>query len=106
MVSWRGETSAPKLLVGVMRLKSEDSERKWKEKLKEWKFEKNIPANDMSFIVAKAEKRAREEGKETIFFHRETQVTRERIEQFKRRKITKGRDVLSLDSPGAGRHSI
>jgi hypothetical protein len=56
MTSRQGKTLAPKLLLGVIRLKSEDSERKWKEKLKEWKFEKNMPANDMSFIFAKAKK--------------------------------------------------
>ncbi len=43
----------------------------------------------MSIIVAKAEKRGREEGKETVFFHGQSEITRERIEQFKRRKTIK-----------------
>jgi hypothetical protein len=41
----------------------EYSERKWKEKLKEWRFEKNISATGMSIIVAKPEKRVCEEEK-------------------------------------------
>ncbi|TVY25108.1 hypothetical protein LHYA1_G005969 [Lachnellula hyalina] len=43
------------------------SVRKWKNKLKDWGFDKNIPAQDMQILVAKAEKRARDDGKETIF---------------------------------------
>ena len=43
------------------------SERKWKEKLKEWKFDKKISTTDMRIVVAKAEKRARNEGKDTTF---------------------------------------
>ena len=77
----------------------EYSERKWKEKLKEWRFEKNISATDMNIIVAKADKRVREEGKETVFFHGQSEITRERIDQFKRRKTTKtAEEVL----PSAG----
>jgi hypothetical protein len=72
----------------------EYSERKWKEKLKEWRFEKNISATDMNIIVAKAEKRVREEGKETVFFHGQSEITQERIEQFKRRKTTKAVDEV------------
>ncbi|KAE9382026.1 hypothetical protein N431DRAFT_322170, partial [Stipitochalara longipes BDJ] len=73
------------------------SVRKWKEKLKEWNFDKNISASDMSIIVSKAEKRAREEGKETAFFHGGAQITRERIEQFKRRKNFR-EDIAMLPS--------
>lgn len=73
--------------------------RKWKEKLKEWKFDKNISSNDMKIILAKAEKRAREDGKGTEFFHGDTQISPERIAQFKRRKICKSEDV---PSPTAG----
>jgi hypothetical protein len=74
------------------------SERKWKEKLTEWKFDKNIPATDMN-VVAKAEKRLHEEGKETVFYMGTSQITRERIEQFKRRKVTK---EIQAVSPEAG----
>lgn len=31
--------------------------RKWKMKLKDWGFEKNIPAREMGFMVEKVEKR-------------------------------------------------
>jgi hypothetical protein len=47
---------------------NELSERKWKAKFKEWKFDKNISATDMNMVLAKAEKRTREEGKDTGFF--------------------------------------
>jgi ribosomal protein L2 len=88
----------PFIEVCDVQLKPLSSERKWKEKLKEWKFDKNISSNDMSAIVLKAEKRAREEGKETIFFHGGTEITRERIEQFKRRKINKENQALSQEA--------
>ncbi|KAH8780621.1 hypothetical protein F5882DRAFT_500542 [Hyaloscypha sp. PMI_1271] len=79
----------------------EASERKWKDKLKEWNFDKNISSHDMSIIVAKSDKRARDEGKETVFFHGETQITRQRIEQFKRRKTWKAAEPVS---PGVGEY--
>ena len=53
----------------------------------------------MSILTAKAEKRARVEGKETIFFHGSSEITRERLEQFKRRKTTK---EIAPVSPTAG----
>ena len=81
-----------------IKLTFENSERKWKGKLKEWMFEKNVSATDMSIIAAKAEKRARE-GKETVFFHGHSEITRERIDQFKRRKTTKAVEPIS---PSAG----
>ena len=77
------------------------SERKWKEKLKEWKFDKKISTTDMRIVVAKAEKRARNEGKDTTFFHGDMQITAERIEQFKRRKTCR-KDIEV--SPSAGMH--
>jgi hypothetical protein len=81
-----------------MRLTYDHSERKWKEKLKEWKFDKNISATDMSVLVAKAGKRMRDEGKRTVFFLGESQITRERIEQFKRRKLTREIDDISAEA--------
>jgi len=53
----------------------------------------------MQISIAKAEKRAREEGKETIFFHGESQITTKRIENLKKRKLTK---ELEGESPSAG----
>lgn len=49
----------------------------------------------MSIVVAKSDKRARDEGKETVFFHGETLITRQRIEQFKRRKTWKAAEPIS-----------
>lgn len=74
------------------------SERKWKEKLTEWNFDKNISATDMNVLVAKAEKRLHEEGKETVFCIGTSQITRERIAQFKRRKVTKETQTVSPEA--------
>lgn len=71
------------------------SERKWKGKLKEWKFEKNIAAADMSILVAMAEKRKRDEGKETRFFHSGAEIKSEKFENFKKRRMNKSMDLLS-----------
>jgi hypothetical protein len=77
-----------------------DSTRKWKEKLKEWKFEKHISMGDMKIIVAKQQKRHKE-GKETVFIHCSNEILSERIETFKRRKIANESEPIS---PSAGRY--
>ncbi|KAE8447737.1 hypothetical protein EG329_010544 [Mollisiaceae sp. DMI_Dod_QoI] len=71
------------------------SERKWKEKLKSWKFEKNIPSTAMSILVAKSEKRKMEQGKETQFFYCGAEIRPEKLENFKKRKTTEVMDILS-----------
>jgi hypothetical protein len=74
--------------------------RKWKSKLKEWKFDKYLSDADKRVIVAKTEKRARE-GKDTIFFHGESEITAERIQNFKRRN---GAREVEAISPSAGQY--
>jgi hypothetical protein len=68
-------------------------------KLKEWNFEKYLSDRDKRIIVAKAEKRARD-GKDTVFYHGDTEITTERIENFKRRKVSKETEV---EYPTAGK---
>lgn len=68
-------------------------------KLKEWKFQKNLPSNDMIIIVAKADKRAREGDKGTLFFHGNLQISSEKIDGFKKRRTTKDAEGAS---PSAG----
>jgi len=68
-------------------------------KLKEWNYDKYLSAEEMSIIVAKAEKRKTEDGKETVFFRNDSQITLERIENFKKRKSTLMADPAS---PSAG----
>ncbi|KAH7379810.1 hypothetical protein BKA64DRAFT_749969 [Cadophora sp. MPI-SDFR-AT-0126] len=78
------------------------SPRKWKMKLKEWNFEKYFPSAIMSFAVAKKEKRKNEEGKDTIFYHGESKIPSEKIEHFKRRKMSNKARIASPD-PGTPR---
>jgi hypothetical protein len=52
----------------------------------------------MQVVVAKQQKRARE-GKDTVFMHGSVEITSERIENFKRRKVSKTTDAVS---PSAG----
>jgi hypothetical protein len=54
----------------------------------------------MNFIVAKAETRKAAEGKDTIFSRGDTQITSERIENFKKRKVFTG---AAVTSPIAGK---
>lgn len=58
----------------------------WKLKLKEWGYKKNISTRVMSWIAAKGEAR-KLEGKDTNFFSNGTEVKKERIENFKRRRV-------------------
>ncbi|PBP26342.1 hypothetical protein BUE80_DR002609 [Diplocarpon rosae] len=78
------------------------SPRKWKMKLKEWNFEKYFPSAIMSFAVAKREKRKNDEGKETIFYHGDSLIPPEKIDHFKRRKMT-NRGRVATPEPGTPR---
>jgi hypothetical protein len=62
------------------------SARKFKEKIKEWKFEKYLTAEEMKFIAAKAETRARERGKGTEFYKHGAKINQKRIEKSAKRK--------------------
>ncbi len=55
----------------------------------------------MKIVVAKKEKRAREEGKDTVFFHHGSLIPSEKIENFKRRRTVKYSDPAS---PNAGKY--
>lgn len=65
--------------------------------VKEWSFDKNLSRSDMTILVAKSEKRAREEGKETVFYSRGQEISSDKFVQFKKRKLE---DVVA--SPCAG----
>jgi hypothetical protein len=62
------------------------SERKYKEKLKEWKFEKYLNSTEIKFIAAKEESRAKQQGKTTTFYNRGIKISSRRIETFKKRR--------------------
>jgi len=79
--------------------------RTWKKKLEAWGFDKYVPANEMEFIVEKAEKRSREKGKETVFCLGEIQITSEseRVVRFKKRKLI---HATAADLDTAGKYSL
>jgi hypothetical protein len=54
--------------------------------LKEWGFEKYLSSTAMKILIAKAERRAFVEKKDTVFFHGKKEIAPERIELFKMRK--------------------
>jgi hypothetical protein len=64
-------------------------------KLKEWGFDKHLTEKETKIVVAKAEKRARDEGKDTVFYHNGRLIPPTKIENFKRRKTVKESDVAS-----------
>lgn len=101
MDSKHGELSSA-TSVGEVILTKCCSERKWKMQLKDWGFEKYVSASDMRILIAKAEKRAIEENKDTIFFNGGCQIPQEKIDLFKRRKATK---KTAPASPSAGMKS-
>ena len=68
-------------------------------KLKEWRFDKYLSTKDMNIIIAKGEKRSRDGGKDTIFFHGGSRITSERIHNFKKRKTMIDVD-MTYSSPG------
>jgi hypothetical protein len=72
------------------------SKRYWKIKLKEWKFEKNVPAKEMSFMAAKARKRELEDGKETVFYRNGILVDASKVENKKQKLIVNDADKLMV----------
>ena len=70
--------------------------RKWKQKLDEWKFNKNLRTDEMLFILAKGKKRAEEEGKDTHFLHEGVPIKRQKIERFRKRCLLKQQAVESI----------
>jgi hypothetical protein len=52
----------------------------------------------MLFVIAKGEKRAEEEGKDTIFFHEGSQIKRQKIERFKRRNMLNQEAAENVDA--------
>jgi hypothetical protein len=76
------------------------SERKWKEKMQEWGFEKNIPAKEMKFMATRACKRELEDGKETIFCRNGTLVDRGNVEMFKKQKLNSENSFVIQTIPG------
>jgi hypothetical protein len=79
------------------------SERKFKEQLKNWTFEKNITATEMGFIAAKEESRSREKGKSTTFYSRGTKINPKRIDAFKKRI---SQPVEEMDNAGKGNDTM
>ncbi|ESZ90222.1 hypothetical protein SBOR_9392 [Sclerotinia borealis F-4128] len=68
--------------------------RKWKDKLKEWTYDKYLGKDAMKVIVAKQQKR-KAEGKDTVFVHGAEEIKAERIEDFKRRKLIREENIAS-----------
>jgi len=56
-----------------------------------------LTSNDMNIISAKAKKRKNEDGKETVFYHWDSEISFEKIERF--RKAPKASEMAS---PSAG----
>jgi hypothetical protein len=61
------------------------SERGWKAKLKEWQFEKYLSTAEMKVLLAKGQKRLRDEGKKTTFLRHGLEIKEEKFENFKKR---------------------
>ena len=71
------------------------SPRKWKSKLKEWGYEKHLTEMELKIVVAKAQKRKREAGKDTLFKHNGLIIPPTKLENFKRRKTVRESDPAS-----------
>jgi hypothetical protein len=71
----------------VPELIKDTRKRTFKEKLKLWGFEKNIPARDMRVIVAMVDERKRKQGKETRVYFKDRLVDAKKMDRFKKRKL-------------------
>ena len=75
------------------------SARVYKHKLKAWGFEKYLRKSDMQVLLAKAEKRASEDNKDTVFRVGGRKLDPERLQRFKKRKLDA--EDEGLPSPSA-----
>lgn len=66
--------------------------------VKEWNFDKNLSKNDMAILVAKAEQRKRNGGKETAFYCAGQMIRPARLDAFKKRKTA---ETIDAPSPSA-----
>jgi hypothetical protein len=72
--------------------------RRFKEKMKEWNFQKYLSTEETRFIAIKAKARE-EEGKSTTFFKNGIAIDRKRIEKSAKRKRV---DFEELHSSAVG----
>ena len=72
------------------------SKRYWKIKLKAWKFEKNVPSKEMSFMAAKARKRELEDGKETVFYRNGVLVDASKVQNKKQKLNMDNLDEITV----------
>lgn len=70
-------------------------------KFKEWRYEKHLTNSDMKNVIAKADKRAREDGKETVFFRQGALIPATKIRNFKKRKAVR---ELETTLPSVGKN--
>lgn len=66
--------------------------------IKEWKFDKNINRNLMAVLVAKAEKRTKDEKKETEFSYKGKKIRSEKLAELKKRTRV---EIIAEAAPNA-----
>lgn len=72
----------------------------YKTKFKAWKWQKNLPFEHAAWMAAKAQKREREEAKDTVFIYGGSKWTRERAENSVARSTKKVKNVQYMgESP-------
>ena len=73
-------------------------------KLKEWNFEKNFKKSQMDVLVAKAAKRSTDDDKDTVFYHGRTEISSQKVQNFKKRRLADIATVkLDLELANAGK---
>ncbi|KAK1771936.1 hypothetical protein QBC33DRAFT_566069 [Phialemonium atrogriseum] len=82
------------------------SQKLYKDKFKEWNWQKNLPARHAHFMTAKATKRKREEKKDTIFFYGGQTWTSERAERtlLRTKKTRLDDEVMDMNTPEGVRY--
>jgi hypothetical protein len=78
-----------------------DSERTFKEKIKQWNFEKYLSAEETKFIVEKAKLREKN-GKGTTFYKNSIKIDPKRIEKSAKRKREDFEELGSMERLTAG----
>ncbi|KAI0902167.1 hypothetical protein F4806DRAFT_28518 [Annulohypoxylon nitens] len=80
----------------------EASQKLYKDKFKLWGWQKNLSSERARFMAEKAEKRKREDGKDTVFLYRGQTWTRERVQssasRAKRARTDGGEDIETPQS--------
>ena len=87
----------------MTRLANRDRTKLYKDRFKMWGWQKNLPGPHAQWMTLKANKRKRDDGKETVFFYGGLKWDKSKVQKsaLRSKKVSTGTDVIGeqLEKP-------